>query len=219
MFKTRKGASAALVGFLCAALAAPVFANDKIVGDLSGVLGTETKALKSAKEDQTLIVAGVQKPRPKIKPKNLAIAKVPTRKELQRMPKASGGSEWACLTEALYFEARGESIPGIFAVAEVIVNRKASGRFPNSVCGVITQGAHRRNACQFSYKCDGAAEVYHEPKAHAMVGKIAKMVLDGRTKSLTKGATFYHSHTVNPRWARQFRRTAQIGKHLFYKPG
>ena len=62
------------------------------------------------------------------------------------------------MTEALYFEARGEEIKGIIAVAEVIINRRDSNDFPNTICGVIEQGSHKRNRCQFSYKCDGLHE-------------------------------------------------------------
>jgi spore germination cell wall hydrolase CwlJ-like protein len=131
-----------------------------------------------------------------------------------RYPKT--GSEWECLTEALYFEARGEPLLGQIAVAEVIINRKYHKRFPNSVCGVISQGASRKNRCQFSYKCDGIDEVYHEPKSYETLGKIAKEMLDGAARELTNGATFYHNKTVKPSWARKLNKTAVLGEHLFY---
>lgn len=136
---------------------------------------------------------------------------------IDRMPKASGGAQWACLTEALYFEARGENLSGQMAVAEVILNRVDSRRFPNSVCGVIRQGEHRRNACQFSFRCDGKSEVFSERKAYERAGKIARMMLDGRERVLTGGATFYHTKRVRPSWARRLTRTADIGVHLFYR--
>ena len=66
------------------------------------------------------------------------------------------------MTEALYFEARGEETEGIIAVAEVIINRRDSNDFPNTICGVIEQGSHKRNRCQFSYKCDGLHERFSE---------------------------------------------------------
>jgi hypothetical protein len=141
---------------------------------------------------------------------------IPSKGQLIELPAGNGNAEWACLTEALYFEARGEKIPGIFAVAEVILNRRDSRKFPASVCGVISQGSHRKNACQFSYKCDGHKEVYREKKAKDLVAKIAQIVLEDRAPRLTGGATFYHANTVRPRWARSFRRSATIGKHYFY---
>ena len=97
------------------------------------------------------------------------------------------------------------------------INQIISKKFPNSICGVISQGASRRNACQFSYKCDGAAEVFREPKAKDMVAKIAKLVLEDRAPQITGGATFYHANFVRPKWARAFRKTATIGKHYFYR--
>ena len=139
-----------------------------------------------------------------------------TKEVLDSMPAASGDRQWQCLTEALYFEARSETLEGQFAVGEVILNRVDSSKFPNSVCGVVTQGAHRLNACQFSYNCDGKAEHYAEATAFARSGKLAKMLLDGRARVLTAGATFYHASSVNPRWASSFRQTAQIGRHIFY---
>ena len=102
-------------------------------------------------------------------------------------------------------------------MAEVILNRVASPSFPDSICRVVNQGTGRKFACQFTYTCDGRAEIIHEPKAYDMVGKVAKMMIDGMPRTLTKGATFYHTKAVRPRWSRVFQRTATIGFHHFYK--
>ncbi|MFW2587629.1 cell wall hydrolase [Sagittula sp. SSi028] len=136
---------------------------------------------------------------------------------LAAQPVAHGGSEWECLSEALYFEARGETVKGLFAVAEVIMNRVASSRFPNSVCGVVNQGTGRKFACQFTYTCDGQPENIHEPRSWTRVGKVARLMLDGAPRPLTQGATFYHTTAVRPNWSSAFTRTASIGDHLFYK--
>ncbi len=136
---------------------------------------------------------------------------------LDALPTATGDAEWACLSEALYFEARGESVKGQFAVAEVILNRVASSRFPGSVCGVVNQGTGKKYQCQFTYTCDGYADVIREKGAYDRVSKVARLMLDGAPRTLTQGATHYHTRAVNPRWARQFARTAQIGVHLFYR--
>ena len=132
-------------------------------------------------------------------------------------PKVKGGEQWACLAEALYFEARGESVKGQFAVAEVILNRVDSSRYPDTVCGVVNQGTGRKHQCQFSYTCDGIAEKIGEPAAFARVGKVAKLMIDGAERKLTGGATHYHTKAVSPRWARVFPRTATIGVHHFYR--
>ncbi|MDR9484580.1 MAG: cell wall hydrolase [Sediminimonas sp.] len=138
---------------------------------------------------------------------------------LDKQPAAKGGQQWQCLTEALYFEARGETVMGQFAVAEVIMNRAESSRFPGSVCGVVKQGAGRGvNRCQFSYACDGRPETMSEAQAVKRAGKIARIIVDGGPRPLTKGATYYHAKWVSPRWSRKFARTATIGVHHFYKP-
>ncbi|WP_425100070.1 cell wall hydrolase [Tropicibacter sp. S64] len=135
---------------------------------------------------------------------------------LARQPRAQGGAEWRCLSEALYFEARGETAKGLFGVAEVILNRVDSPRYPNSVCGVINQGTGKKFACQFTYTCDGRPERITEPAAWERVGKVARIMLQGAPRPLTQGATFYHTTAVRPTWAKKFRKTAKIGTHLFY---
>ena len=140
-----------------------------------------------------------------------------SRSWVDSQPKAKGTEQWHCLAEALYFEARGETVKGQFAVAEVIMNRVKSARFPGSLCAVINQGTGKRYQCQFTYTCDGNAEVISEPRAYARVGKVARAVIDGKAPKITKGATHYHTTAVNPNWARVYKRTARIGVHLFYR--
>ncbi len=132
-------------------------------------------------------------------------------------PKAEGDQHFQCLAEALYFEARGETVKGQFAVAEVIVNRASSSIFPDTICGVITQGTGRRYQCQFTYKCDGYKDTIAEKQAYERVSKVARAVLDGHSGNLTDGATYYHTNAVRPAWSRRFVRTASIGVHYFYR--
>lgn len=140
-----------------------------------------------------------------------------SRKRLSAMAKPRGGKQWACLTEALYFEARGETLKGIFGVAEVILNRVDDRRYPSSVCGVVNQGTGERYRCQFTYTCDGRPENMRDDRAHELVGKIAKLMIEGAPRKLTKGATHYHTKSVNPKWAKVFPRTTTIGYHHFYR--
>lgn len=136
---------------------------------------------------------------------------------IDAQPFLEGDKQWACMTEALYFEARGESTEGQFAVAEVILNRAESRRFPNTVCKVINQGTGRKHRCQFSYTCDGLLETMDDQRAYQRMGKIAHIMLNGGPRDLTDGATYYHAKYVNPSWARSFTRTATVGKHHFYR--
>ncbi len=136
---------------------------------------------------------------------------------LDAMPRPRGGRQWQCLTEALYFEARGESIRGQYAVAEVILNRVDSPNYPSSICAVVNQGTGQRYACQFTYTCDGRPERVTETAMHRRLGQIARIMMDGGPRDLTQGATHYHTTAVNPRWARAYPRTARIGSHIFYR--
>lgn len=129
----------------------------------------------------------------------------------------SGDAQWQCLTEALYFEARGEPIEGQYAVAEVILNRVDHTNFPDTLCGVINQGTGRQFACQFTYTCDGRSEVMADTAAMHRLGQIARIMMDGAPRDLTRGATHYHADFVSPRWAEVYPQTADIGIHYFYR--
>lgn len=133
---------------------------------------------------------------------------------LTAQPAPEGDAEWQCLTEALYFEARGESLDGQIAVAEVILNRKDSGLYPGTVCGVVKQRGG--GGCQFSYVCDGRKKM-RERDAADLAGRIARAMLDGAPRLLTDGATHFHTRHVRPGWSKRFAHTTSIGAHLFYR--
>lgn len=130
-----------------------------------------------------------------------------------------GDAEWECLTQALYFEARGESLQGQIAVAEVILNRRDSGQYPDSVCGVVQQGTGEKHRCQFSYFCDGLSDEPRDRDSWNSLGRVARAMLDGAPRELTQGALFYHTKAVDPHWNDAFTQTASIGAHLFYADG
>ena len=133
------------------------------------------------------------------------------------LPPGRGGAQHDCLTEALYFEARGEGVRGQYAVAEVILNRVDSQQFPGNVCAVVAQGTGARHACQFTYTCDGRPESVTDRAAWDRLGRIAQSMLDGAPRVLTAGATHYHTRAVDPGWAEVYPQTAAIGAHLFYR--
>ena len=126
-------------------------------------------------------------------------------------------ADFLCLREAIYHEARGEDIVGQFAVAEVILNRVDSGRFPSTVCDVVYQNRHLRNACQFSYACDLLSEALTDPQATHIAGVVAHLALQGFPRLLTDGATHYHAVYVSPSWGEVYQRTARYGGHVFYR--
>jgi len=213
---TRSVFFAGLIAFVTS-FASPTLANDvdptvAFDGQIALLLGHE-RALLS--EVSAAHFHGLTTPPLKAAAANASVEY--TRSWVSSQPVRKGGDEWACLTQALYFEARGESVKGQFGVAEVILNRVASSRYPDSVCGVIHQGTGKKYQCQFTYTCDGRAEVISEQRAYDAVGKIAYAVLNGAPRNLTSGATHYHTNAVNPRWAKVFPHTATIGVHRFYR--
>jgi spore germination cell wall hydrolase CwlJ-like protein len=124
-----------------------------------------------------------------------------------------------CLANAVYFEARGESVRGQIAVAQVVLNRTFSGFYPRDICGVVYQGAHRHLSCQFTFACDGIPDVVTEPAAWARANRIANATLDGKVWLADVGkATHYHAYWVHPSWTRSMRRLQKIGVHSFYRP-
>ncbi len=124
-----------------------------------------------------------------------------------------------CLTHAIYYEARDQSLTGRLAVADVVMNRVESRRYPDSVCGVVYQGSSRETGCQFSFTCDGSIGRPMERRAMIEAQTLATAVLGGWRLPLTGGATHYHADYVSPYWAPSLRRTAVIGDHLFYRRG
>jgi spore germination cell wall hydrolase CwlJ-like protein len=124
-----------------------------------------------------------------------------------------------CLTEVVYFEARGEAVRGQIAVAQVVLNRAFSGFYPNTVCGVVYQNKHRHLACQFTFACDNNADVVREPDMWDRAKKIAKAMLDGQLwlPEVAK-STHYHAYWVRPSWVNEMKKMYKFGVHTFYRP-
>lgn len=128
------------------------------------------------------------------------------------------GRQRRCLATALYFEARGEPVRGQLAVAQVVMNRVRSSLYPDTICGVVYQGQMRRTGCQFSFTCDGIADVPRDKAKWVKSNQLAKRVTDGETWLKDIGhATHYHANYVKPRWRREMNRIKQLGQHIFYR--
>ena len=124
-----------------------------------------------------------------------------------------------CLAMNIYREAGHEPFEGKVGVAQVTLNRAASGKFPSDVCGVIYQKnvVMEKVVCQFSWACDSAAkahpvnrEAYNESMAVAK-----KVLLEGFRLDVLKDAMYYHAEYINPNWP--FAKIGKIGQHIFYK--
>lgn len=124
-----------------------------------------------------------------------------------------------CLTRNIYWEAASEPFEGKVAVAQVTMNRLASGRFGDSVCGVIYQKNifYERVICQFSWVCENTHKVraVHQPlwAESELVAK--KVLLENFRLPGMKDALFYHATYVSPGWKRE--KIETIGQHIFYK--
>jgi hypothetical protein len=124
-----------------------------------------------------------------------------------------------CLANAIYFEARSEPVRGQMAVAQVVVNRAFSGFYPNDICGVVYQNAHRHLSCQFTFACDGKSKAITERGHWARAVRIAKQTLDGQiyVPEVAK-STHYHAIYVHPNWVGEMKKLVRYGLHNFYRP-
>jgi len=142
---------------------------------------------------------------------------VPT---FKRVKLAEG--EKLCLAQAIYHEARGESREGQLAVANVIINRAMSKKYPSTICGVVFQNADKgRYKCQFTFACDGRSDMGRERTAWNRSVKLAEDAFyefqrGERPGVVPNSVLFYHTTAVAPKWSHTFNRVAAIGSHIFY---
>ena len=122
-----------------------------------------------------------------------------------------------CLTAAVYYEARSQSEDGQRAVAQVVLNRVRDRAFPNSVCGVVYQGAERRTGCQFSFTCDGSMNRPRELGAWERARAVAAAALGGSVYAPVGAATSFHTTSILPWWASSLAQITTVGAHVFYR--
>lgn len=130
---------------------------------------------------------------------------------------AVNAREHNCLSEAVYYEARGETQQGQVAVAEVVMNRVHSPFYPKTICAVVYQGSDRNTGCQFTFTCDGSIDSRPRGRAWIQAQRLATAVMLGYTRPVTQHATHYHTDAVNPSWSGRLIETTQIGSHVFYR--
>lgn len=128
--------------------------------------------------------------------------------------------ELVCLALNDYWEARSEVIAGRIAVARVVLNRAMDPRYPSNICDVVKQSRNgAMHKCQFSWYCDGKADLPYDPKVWRDSIKIAAAVLQKDSSMIdpTDGALWYHADFIRPSWAMGFESTTIIGTHVFYR--
>jgi N-acetylmuramoyl-L-alanine amidase len=119
-------------------------------------------------------------------------------------------AELECLATAVYFESKSEPLAGQLAVAEVIINRTQSGRFPKSLCGVVKQRG------QFSFVRGG--RLPSVPRASAFwktAVAIAQIARQDLSESKAPSALYFHARRVSPGW--RLTKVAAVGNHVFYR--
>ena len=141
--------------------------------------------------------------------------------EEQQMYYSMSDLKW--LSIAIYFEARSESTAGQLAVAQVVINRVYSSRWPDTIKGVVTQGKYHKdglpvlNKCNFSFWCDGRTEEILSEKSWAKAIEISRIILSGKVIDITDGADHYELKSNSPWWSKKMLPTAYIDSHIFYK--
>jgi spore germination cell wall hydrolase CwlJ-like protein len=127
-------------------------------------------------------------------------------------------AEHKCLSEVLYYEARGEGAGGQKAIAEVVFHRMNHGDYGHSICAVVYEGKGRPG-CQFSFTCNGEIDRPKQMAAWRESEKLAAQILTGQVplRNATDGALNFHAVSVSPDWADTMDKTTQIGNHIFYR--
>jgi spore germination cell wall hydrolase CwlJ-like protein len=122
-----------------------------------------------------------------------------------------------CLSRTIYWEARGEGAAGMEAIANVVMNRLGHKGFPNTICEVVMQG-RERGACQFSWWCDGRSDDAKEDESYVIAKETARKALNRQLTDRTGGALYFHQRKATPGWSKEYIKTVEVGKFVFYKP-
>ncbi|NTJ41485.1 cell wall hydrolase [Agrobacterium larrymoorei] len=131
---------------------------------------------------------------------------------------AFSAAEQQCLASGIYFEARGESVKGQAAVAQVILNRVRNPAYPKTICGVVYQNKDWRNRCQFSFACDNIKDRVNSERHWKMAREVAMATTAGKIWLTEVGsATHYHAVYVRPAWGKSMKKVGRIGLHVFYR--
>lgn len=125
-----------------------------------------------------------------------------------------------CMAMAIYFEARSEPVEGQYKVAEVIMNRVNSPKYPMDPCGVVKYDPGSGDTdCHFSFWCDGVPEIIDDPAIfEGSLGIAIEVLTNAHQPLLPEDAMWYHADYVSPNWADNLTLVASTGKHLFYVP-
>jgi N-acetylmuramoyl-L-alanine amidase len=175
------------------------------IENLSDTVPVPAPALKPATDTTPDEVALSATPVPA---PGLAFASLAAAVAAQDMPGAMD-SELSCLAGAVYFESKGEPLSGQLAVANVIINRTTSGRFPTTICSVVRQPG------QFSFVRGGRIPAVGSNAQYRTAAAIAKIAMADGWDNPAPKALYFHARRVSPNWGKA--RVAMIGNHVFFR--
>jgi len=190
---------------------------DKIV-ESDGIVFSDTKEVVQSIDEADLEADRIANAEKAAEAENTASAAVAggqnasSLRELVGLQSTSGSlsKEMQCLAGTVYFESKGEVLAGQLAVARVVLARKNSSRFPNSICGVVFQRK------QFSFIRNGQMPRIDKGHRHwRNAVAISKIAVANSWKSPVEGALFFHARYVSPGW--RLKRMARIDNHIFYR--
>ncbi len=130
--------------------------------------------------------------------------------KIGELPSVELDEEMRCLAVAVYYESKGEPLEGQLAVAQVILNRRDSGRFPSSLCGVVYQRG------QFSFTWDGRPDSPSNSATWQTAQAIAMIAAADDWREIVPDATHFHATRVRPGWSK-LQRVSAVGNHVFYR--
>jgi spore germination cell wall hydrolase CwlJ-like protein len=194
-----------------------------VTGLLALTMSTHTQAAEQQRQAEDAIEKAEtleQKAVEQGGPPNASRSETITKTEVQAVDPAGEApldDAITCLARSIYWEAKGQEVEQMEAVANVVMNRLQTDDFPRSVCDVVKQGSET-GRCQFSWWCDGRPDAVQEEVPYTKAKEVARRALNGQLKDHTKGALFFHDRNVSPSWAATFKRTHQAGDFYFYKP-
>ncbi len=207
------GAVTVAVPSLAAEGTAPVGSATVMLAAITApLLAVDIKALQT--QDSDFSTAGAANGSP-IAPPNNPATTLQSPQTLEDMvadhqAATTGDDEGDCLATSIYYESKGEPLNGQLAVAQTIMNRTTSGRFPSTVCGVVRQPG------QFSFVRGGSIPTpSHENSAWKRAVAVAMIARAGLWKQIAPAALFFHARRVSPGWGKI--RVASLGNHIFFR--
>lgn len=218
MFRLNVPAGAVALAVSLASVLAPVEAENAFAQEAPAPIAAHHTQPNAHEIVPQFVSREIAQPTPQGEvPEAASIDAPPPGKSLSQLVAAMAGDatldeQLKCLAGAIYFEARGEPLAGQLAVAEVIINRSASGRFPASYCGVVMQKS------QFSFVKRGRMPAAPTGSAaYQRAAAIAQIAHRGLWDDQAEGALYFHARHVSPSWGGRRQAAARIHNHVFYR--